>query len=72
MRTSVCCWKCDNPLSVAQKRLYNDKYAQAITAPAWSTMAAALSFFASNDGKLNDDYMPAGQAAMGVEALKRA
>ena len=29
MRTDVYYWKCDNPLPMTQKRLYNDKYAQA-------------------------------------------
>jgi len=99
MRTSVCYWKCDNPLSVAQEHLYNDKYAQAEitgtvrpiasefpgtppdavrhTRSAGNHCACLIdhdgsTFFRSNDGKLDDDYMLAGQAAMGVEALKRA
>ncbi len=92
MRTNVYYWKCDNPLPVAEKRLYNDKYAQAdITQTVKAIATEFLSappdavrhtgsagnhyaylidhggetyFFRSDDGKLDDDYMLAEQAAM--------
>lgn len=92
MRTNIYYWKCDNPLPIAEKRLYNDKYAQADitdTVEAIATdflneapdavkhmgsagnhyaylieYAGRTYFFRSDDGKLDDDYMLAEQAAM--------
>jgi len=97
MRTDIYYWKCDNPLPAEQKRVYNDKYAQADITNAVTEIATDFLsgppdavkptgsagnhyaylidhdgkkfFFRSDDGKLNDDYMLAEQAAM--ELAKR-
>ena len=94
VRTDVYYWKCDNPLPIEQKRLYNDKYAQAditdtVTAIAHDFLseppdtvrptgsagnhyaylidhAGGTYFFRSDDGKLDDDYMLAEEAAMAL------
>ncbi|MAE61505.1 MAG: hypothetical protein CMJ49_09140 [Planctomycetaceae bacterium] len=92
MRTDIYYWKCDNPLPMSEKRVYNDKYGQAdITETVGAIATTFLGeppdavrhtgsagnhyaylidhagmtyFFRSDDGKLDDDYMLAEQAAM--------
>lgn len=92
MRTNSYYWKCDNPLPVEEKLVYNDKYKLAdITdtvrdialhhfgnAPlriepnnvSGNHYAYVISyqdreiFFRSDDGKVDDDYMDAEEAAM--------
>ena len=39
MRTDIYYWKCDNPLPMAEKRIYNDKYAQADIGPTVKAIA---------------------------------
>ena len=96
MRTDVYYWKCDNPLPIDEKRVYNDKYAEAdITETVKAIATEFLSeapdairhtgsagnhyaylidhggrtfFFRSDDGKIDDDYMLAEQAAMDLAA----
>jgi len=96
MRTDIYYWKCDNPLPITEKRVYNDKYTKAdITETVRAIATEFLSevpasvrptgsagnhyaylidhggstfFFRSDDGKINDDYMLAEQAAMELAA----
>jgi aminoglycoside phosphotransferase (APT) family kinase protein len=94
MRTNIYYWKCDNPLPVEEKLVYNDKYRLADI----SDMVRAVArfhfndepmrvepsgvsgnhyayvitypdrevFFRSDDGKIDDDYMDAEEAAMNL------
>ncbi|MBI4599969.1 phosphotransferase [Candidatus Uhrbacteria bacterium] len=94
MRTNIYYWKCDNPLPVQEKLVYNDKYKLAditdlvreiarhhfggdplrieSSGSAGNHYAYVIVypdkeiFFRSDDGKIDDDYMDAEEAAMNL------